>query len=255
MVKSENLTSLGAIDHGFFTREGGVSKGVYSSKNCGYGSGDERSAIDENRRRVAAELDVEPGNLITVYQVHSARAVPVSAPFAPGEPPRADALVTNTPGLAIGILTADCAPVLFADPQAPVIGAAHAGWQGALGGVLEQTLAEMEQLGARRNRIHAAIGPAISAAAYQVGPEFWDRFIEADGTNECFFRDDEVTGRYTFDLPGYIMARLEKAGLKSIGNTGLCTYSEEARLFSYRRATHRGEPDYGRQISAISIAP
>jgi len=254
MIQSENLTSLNSINHGFFIREGGVSEGVYASKNCGYGSDDDPRAIDENRRRVAADLCVDPANLITVYQIHSIKAVAVSAPFAPNEPPRADALVTRTPGLAIGILTADCAPVLFADPQAPVVGAAHAGWQGALGGVLEQTLLEMEKLGARRGRISAVIGPAISAAAYQVGPEFWDRFMEADEANECFFRDDEVTGKYIFDLPGYITAQLEKAGVGSVENTCLCTYGEEARFFSFRRATHRNEPDYGRQISAISIA-
>ena len=255
MIQSENLKGSGAITHGFFTREGGVSQGIYASKNCGYGAiDDERRAIDENRRRVAASLGVDRANLITVYQIHSARAVCVNAPFAPDKAPRADALVTNTPGLAIGILTADCAPVLFAEPKAMVIGAAHAGWQGALGGVLEQTLSEMEKLGARRERIRAAIGPAISAAAYQVGPEFWDRFMDDDETNECFFRGDDVSGKYLFDLPGYITARLEKAGIESAENSCLCTYSEETRFFSYRRATHRGEPDYGRQISAISIA-
>ncbi len=255
MIKSDNLTGLKSINHGFFTREGGASEGVYATKNCGYGSDDERGAVAENRDRVAQQLGVEPANLITLYQIHSARAVPVTAPFAPDEPPRADALVTNTPGLALGILTADCAPVLFAEPQARIIGAAHAGWQGALGGVLEHTVLEMEKLGAKPSRIIAAIGPAISLAAYQVGPEFWDKFIEADEANEAFFRDDEITGRYNFDLPGYIAARLERAGLGNVANTCLCTYTEEARFFSYRRATHRNEPDYGRQISTITIHP
>jgi len=255
MIHAENLQKIKSVNHGFFTREGGVSEGVYASRNCGYGSGDEPIAIDENRRRAAKQLHVEPQDLITAYQVHSAKAISIMAPFAPEKPREVDALVTNRPGLAVAILTADCAPVLFADPQALVIGAAHAGWQGALGGVLEQTVQEMEKLGAQRSRIIAAIGPAISSAAYQVGPEFWDKFMDADEANECFFRDDEVTGRYNFDLPGYIEARLAKDGLGNIENTCLCTYSEEARFFSYRRATHRAEPDYGRQISAIAIAP
>ncbi len=254
IMRSPALEDIAGVNHGFFTREGGCSTGVYAGLNCGYGSDDDRDAVEQNRNMVAARLAVNSANLVTVYQVHSSRAVRVSAPFAAGAEPRADALVTDAPGLAVGVLTADCAPVLFADSRGGVVAAAHAGWQGALGGVLEATIAQMEKLGAVRGGITAVIGPAISFGVYQVGPEFWDAFMAGDETSEDFFRDDDVSGKYVFDLPGYVAARLEKSGLGKVENTCICTYGEEARFFSYRRATHRGEADYGRQISAIAIS-
>ncbi len=253
IICSQLLDDIAGINHGFFTREGGCSTGVYAGLNCGFGSDDEYDNVEQNRNMVASQLGVESANLVTAYQIHSSRAVHVTGAFAAGKAPRADALVTATPGLGLGVLTADCAPVLFADSKANVIAAAHAGWQGALGGVLEAAIAQMEKLGAARGDITAVIGPAISFGAYQVGPEFWDAFMEADETSESFFRDDEVSGRYVFDLPGYVGARIEKSGIGKVENTCLCTYGEEARFFSYRRATHRGEADYGRQISAIAI--
>lgn len=254
IISSEALRPLPGIRHGFFSREGGVSSGDYASLNCGLGSDDDPELVKINRARIAASLDVEPDCLLSVYQIHSATAEYVTGPFISDEIPKADALVTDRPGLAIGILTADCTPVLFADPEQGVIGAAHAGWKGALGGVLESTIELMESLGAKRANIIAAIGPAISWKAYQVGPEFWDTFMESDEESESFFRDDQVTGRFQFDLPGYVEHRLRKLKPGQITNSNLCTYSEEALFFSFRRATHRQEPDYGRQISAISLS-
>lgn len=254
IIESEALSPLPGIRHGFFTREGGVSSGAYASLNCGLGSDDNPDHVTANRSAVAAALAVEPTHLVSAYQIHSPLAVHVTAPFAAAERPRADALITDRPGLALGILTADCTPVLFADPEHGVIGAAHAGWRGALGGVLEATVAAMEAVGARRTSMIAAIGPTISWTAYQVGPEFWDVFMEQDEDSEDFFRDDQVTGRFQFDLPGYVEHRLRAIGPAQITNSNLCTYSEEALFYSYRRATHRQENDYGRQISAISMS-
>jgi polyphenol oxidase len=228
------------IAHGFFGRAGGVSKGIFASLNCGPGSGDERGRVIENRRRVAEAL--APGAaLLTLYQIHSGDAVTVAAPWNLGDGPKADAMATNVPGLALGILTADCAPVLLADAEAGVIGAAHAGWKGALGGVTDCVIAAMEQLGARRERIAAAIGPCISQANYETGPEFRERFPAR------FFRD-----RY-FDLEAYVAERLTAAHIQNVARLGACTYAREADFFSYRRATHRGEADYGRQVSAIVL--
>lgn len=236
--------------HGFFTRKGGASSGIFASLNCGYGASDQRDMVAINRARVAAELGAPPEALATVYQTHSARAVPVTAPFE--TPPEADAMVTATPGVVLGILTADCQPVLFADREAGVIGAAHAGWKGALDGVLEATLTGMEALGARRGAICAVIGPSISQRAYEVGPEFLERFLGEDPENARFFANG-AEGKYQFDLAGYGLERLRAAGVKSARWTGHCTYSDAERFYSYRRCTHLNEADYGRLISAIAL--
>ncbi|MCR4265766.1 peptidoglycan editing factor PgeF [Nitratireductor sp. ZSWI3] len=239
------------IRHGFFTRAGGASEGLYRGLNVGLGSGDRRETVLENRRRVAEWLGVEPQNLVTVHQVHSPDVVTVREAFG-DKRPQADALVTDRPGLALGALAADCGPVLFADGQARVIGAAHAGWKGALTGVLENTIAAMERLGAERSRILAVLGPSISQENYEVGPEFVDRFTAADADNRRWFSPSDKAGHALFDLNGYTVARLAGAGVTA-EFVGRCTYAEEDHFYSYRRATHRGETDYGRQISAIVL--
>lgn len=252
-ITADCLADISRIDHGFFTREGGVSEGIYGALNCGVGSRDERARVLENRARVAAHLGTGPERLLTCHQIHSSAAVIVSEPWGAAGIPKADALVTNMPGLALGALAADCAPVLFADPDARVIGAAHAGWKGALGGVLESTLAAMTQLGAKPGNIRAALGPCIGRDAYEVGPEFEANFIAADPNHALFFSRRAPEGRPYFDLPGFVLARLARSGLDTVENCTVCTYGEESRLFSYRRATHRGDPDYGRQVSAIVL--
>jgi YfiH family protein len=246
----EILTSdlLAGIRHGFFTRRGGVSSGVYAGLNCGPGSHDQRAAVALNRARVAAALEVPPERLLSLHQLHSAEVV-VAGPEGWTERPRADAAVTAAPGIALGVLTADCAPVLLADREARVIGAAHAGWRGALDGVLEATVAAMRRLGART--IRAAIGPTISQRAYEVGPEFLERFMAEEAGYDRFFVPG-AGGRLRFDLPGFVLERLRAAGVEA-GWIGACTYSEPDRFFSYRRSTHAGEPDYGRLISAIRL--
>jgi YfiH family protein len=242
---------LGDVPHGFLGRRGGVSEGVCSGLNVGLGSGDDPAAIQANR--ILAVAAVAPGaKLVTVYQVHSATVLPATAPWPDDARPRADALVSDRPGLALGILTADCTPILFADAQAGVIGASHAGWKGAVGGVIEATVAAMEGLGARREAIVAAVGPTIARKSYEVDEGFFRRFAEADARNERFFSGGKA-GHYQFDLEGYAVARLAAAGLSRIEALGLDTYSDPGRFFSYRRATHRGEPDYGRQISLIAL--
>lgn len=249
----EILTSpvLGAVRHGFFTRRGGASSGIYEGLNCGPGSQDQRETVSMNRARAAAALDLEPAWLLSVNQVHSSTVVVVGS-GGWTERPRADAMVTSAPGLGLGILTADCAPVLFSDSQAGVIGAAHAGWRGAVDGVLDATIEAMIGLGARRESIVAAVGPTISQSAYEVGPEFLDRFREEEAGYERFFIGG--TGdRMRFDLPGFVLHRLRGAGLREAAWIGRCTYTDPARFFSYRRATHAGEPDYGRLISAIRL--
>jgi YfiH family protein len=249
----EFLTSelLRETTHGFFTRRGGASSGVYAGLNCGPGSSDQRDAVALNRARVAAALAVEPARLLSPHQVHST-AVVVANGEGWAERPRADAVVTATPGVAVSVLTADCAPVLFADPEAGIVGAAHAGWRGALDGVLEATLDAMERLGARRARVRAAVGPTISQRAYEVGPEFFERFSDEAAGYERFFAPGEGD-RLRFDLPGFVLDRLRAAGVAEAGWIGRCTYSEPDRFFSYRRTTHAGEADYGRLISAIRI--
>ena len=243
--------SLAGVAHGFLGRRGGVSVGATAGLNVGLGSADDPAAVAENRRRAAAA--VAPGaTLTTLYQVHSAAVVTVAAPWADADRPRADAMVTDRPGVLIGILTADCAPVLFADRDAGVVGAAHAGWKGAIGGVTDATIAAMEALGARRDRIVAAIGPCIARASYEVDDGFLRTFATADPANERFFAAGR-DGHHQFDLEAYVAHRLAAAGLVRIEALGLDTYADEDRFFSFRRATHRGEADYGRQISLIGV--
>lgn len=246
---------LTQISHGFFTRQGGHSDGIYASLNCGVGSSDDRGKVMSNRARVAADLGVDPGNLVTLYQVHSADAVVVEAPWPREQAPKADAMVTNRPGVALGILTADCVPILFAGPKAGVIGAAHAGWKGAVGGVIEATVDEMKQLGAEAADIVAVIGPAISGRSYEVSADFLKPFIAQDEKNRRFFAPGVREGHFMFDLRGYVRDRLEKAGVGRIEQVERDTYADEAAFFSYRRSCHRGEKDYGRQISVIALKP
>ncbi|MCX5571806.1 peptidoglycan editing factor PgeF [Kaistia nematophila] len=253
-ITADALSALPGIRHGFFTRQGGVSDGIYASLNCGVGSADERAHVLENRARITADLRVAADRLATPYQVHSPDVVVVDEVWPVGDGPKADAVVTSRPGIAIGVGTADCGPVLFADGDARVVGAAHAGWKGAFTGVLEATVAEMEKLGARRERIVAVLGPTISKAAYEVGPEFRARFIDADAANAAFFAPSDRADHHQFDLPAYIGTRLRAAGLGTVGDLALCTYADPKRFFSYRRATHAGEPDYGRLLHAITIA-
>ena len=251
MIAADALR-LDGLTHGFFTREGGHSAGLFASLNCGMGSGDDREVVTRNRAIVAERLGVAPDRLLSAYQVHSAEAAVVTEPWT-GERPRVDGLVTSVPGIALGVLTADCGPVLFADPQARVIGAAHAGWKGALTGVTTATLEAMEGQGAKRARIVAVIGPMISQAAYEVGPEFPSRFTEADPANARYFSPSPRAGHAMFDLPLYLADRLTAEGVGRVVNLSLCTFSDERRFFSYRRATHRNEKDYGRLISAIAL--
>jgi YfiH family protein len=253
-IEAPELASYPNLHHAFFTRQGGVSEGIYASLNGGMGSSDDPDKVRENRRRMAHDLGIAADALISIYQVHSADAVIVEGPWT-GERPKADGMATRVPGLALAITTADCGPVLFADPHVGVIGAAHAGWRGAATGVMESTLEAMERLGARRDKIVAVLGPTISQAAYEVGPEFVERLAALDAGNDRFFQPSEKASHAMFDLPGYIAARLEKAGIGEFASLGLCTYSDEERFYSYRRTTHRGEPDYGRLISAIAVTP
>lgn len=246
-----DAAAANGIRHGFFTRVGGVSEGIYRGLNTGTGSNDDSAKIAENRRRVAQWMGVTPDRLLSAYQVHSPDVLVVTAPF-PGERPKADAMVTDRPGLAVGASSADCGPVLFADPQARVVGAAHAGWKGAFTGVLENTIAAMERLGARRERIVAVLGPSISAKNYEVGPEFIDRFTEADADNAGYFAANGKAGHALFDLNRYTVDRLTMAGVKAEA-LNRCTYEEEDLFYSYRRTTHRKEPDYGRHLSAIVL--
>jgi YfiH family protein len=250
-VEPIRAAALSAVPHGFLGRRGGVSTGVCAGLNVGLGSADERSSIHENRR-LAVEAAAPGRQLVTLHQVHSAAAIPVVAPFPDDARPPADALVTDRPGLALGILTADCAPILFADPQAGVIGAAHAGWKGALAGVFDATVLAMEALGADRSRIAAAVGPAIARRSYEVDERFFGDFVAADPEHERFFSAGKPL-RHQFDLEGFVVSRLAAAGLGRIEAIGLDTYSDEDRFFSYRRSVHRGEPDYGRQISLIAL--
>ncbi len=255
MLQAPSLARFRPVRHAFFTRSGGVSQGVYASLNGGVGSDDRPAAVAENRARMAAALGVAPDRLLTPYQIHSPDVAVVESPWTEQTRPRADALVTNTPGLAIGVSTADCGPLLFADSQAGVIGAAHAGWRGALTGVIEATLDAMESLGADRTHVTVALGPTISQANYEVGPEFVERFLAANADNARFFTPSNRASHAMFDLPGYIAARAERAGIGDFEDLGLCTYAEPERFYSYRRMTQRGEPDYGRHISAITLAP
>jgi hypothetical protein len=247
--RAAELQNLSGIAHGFFGRDGGVSTGVYASLNCGPGSRDKSEAVAENRARSVAAI--APGaRLVTLAQIHSATVHIVTADWDFSTRQDGDGLATALPGVALGILTADCAPVLFADAEAGVIGAAHSGWKGAIGGVLENTIAAMERLGAKVGRITAAIGPAISQANYEVGEDLRARFDAGDAR---FFVPSDRAEHFRFDLPGYVRQRLERAGLRQVGDTGLCTYPPDNRFFSYRRTTHLGEADYGREISLIAL--
>ena len=254
MLQASSLSSLAGIRHGFFTRDGGVSSGVYATLNGGVGSNDAPEQVSENRARMAVALGVAPARLLTAYQTHSPDVVIADVPWSQTARPRADAIVTRAERLAVGVSTADCGPVLLADPQARVVGAAHAGWRGALAGVLEATLAAMEELGADRERIIAALGPMISQQNYEVGPELIERFLAADTANARFFVPTTRSQHALFDLPGYIGARLQRAGVGHFEGLPHCTYAEPSRFFSYRRATHGGEPDYGRHVNAIALA-
>jgi YfiH family protein len=253
MLQAASLGKLTRIRHGFFTRAGGVSQGVYASLNGGVGSDDAPGNVAENRARMAAALGVASDHLLTAYQIHSPDVVVADKPWSNQSRPRADAIVTRTPQLAIGVSTADCGPLLLADAQARVIGAAHAGWRGASTGVIEATIAAMEKLGAKRSRIVAALGPTIRQPNYEVGPEFVERFLAADRGNERFFSPSERAGHAMFNLAGYIADRIQRAGIVNFEDLGLCNYAEPERFFSFRRTTKRNEPDYGRHINAIAL--
>jgi polyphenol oxidase len=248
---SSLLSAIPGLRHAFSTREGGVSGGIYESLNGGLGSNDDPAHVAENRRRMAGQIGVAPEHFLSVHQVHSPDVVVATGPW-PGDKPRADAIVTRTEGIAIGVTAADCGPILLVDPAARVIGAAHAGWKGALTGVLESTVAAMEKLGADRGGIVAAIGPLIRQHSYEVGGEFVERFLGADADNAAFFIPSARDGHAMFDLAGFIRMRLENAGVLMIDDIGVDTYSDE-RFYSYRRSVHRNEPDYGRHVHAIAL--
>lgn len=252
VVRGETLRHARGVAHAFFTRRGGVSTDIYASLNMGIGSKDDPNAVHENRARVLQILGLTGRELVTPWQVHSAEAVIVSEPFA-GDRAKADGIVTKTPGLAIGVVTADCGPILFADAAAGVVGAAHAGWKGAAGGVLEATIAAMESCGAARGDIVAVLGPTITQESYEVGIDMMEAVLGHDGAAAPFFAAGGAADKRQFDLPGYIVARLTKAGVAA-SFVGRCTYREEEAFFSFRRTTHRGEPDYGRQLAAIAIS-
>jgi YfiH family protein len=253
-ITAASLASLPGIRHAFFTRGGGVSSGIYDSLNAGLGSKDDPANVRENRARMEDAIGVARGHLVTCYQIHSPNVIVAETPWTRENAPRADAIVTRTPGRAIGASSADCGPILFADGAARVIGAAHAGWKGAIGGVLESTIAAMEELGAKRTRIAAALGPMIRQPSYEVGAEFVAQFKAHDPDNTRFFAPSPREGHAQFDLPGYIAARWRRAGIAQVEDLQACTYADPARFFSYRRTTHRREGDYGRHVNAIAIA-
>jgi YfiH family protein len=252
VIFSPLLSAIPGLRHAFFTRDGGVSSGIYGGLNGGLGSNDDPKHVTENRRRMAEQMGVAPDRLLSVHQVHSPDAVVANGPWDGPARPRADAIVTRTEGIAIGITAADCGPILLVDPNARVIGAAHAGWKGALTGILESTIETMEKLGAERSRMVAAIGPLIRQHSYEVGGEFVERFIDTDADNAVLFIPSAREGHSMFDLAGYIRMRLENAGVLMIDDLGVDTYSDE-RFYSYRRSVHRKEPDYGRHVHAIAL--
>ena len=248
-----NALSVQGISHGFFTRKGGVSSNLYGSLNCGFGSGDEFYNVKQNRDIVSEVLGSLEAPLITPYQHHSSDVIVATEPWSPDQAPKGDAIVTNRDNLAIGVLTADCAPVLLIDPVKRIVGAAHAGWRGAFAGVLENTVDAMTSLGAQKGQIVATIGPALSVANFEVGLEFYQQFIEQDATFDRFFTLNETSQKYHFDLVQFATAKLRKTGIALVESLPHCTYENESLFFSYRRNTHQSLPDYGRQISAIVI--
>ena len=255
MLRSDALADRNCIQHGFFTRVGGVSAGLYDSLNCGYGSSDAPENVTENRVRAKFVLGHRTGDLLTCNQIHSAEVISVDTPWKQDSAPEVDGMVTTRSGIVLGILTADCAPILFADPENRVIAAAHAGWKGALRGITDRTIAMMLSSGAEREKIIAAVGPAISQDSYEVDAPFRARFAAADPATKTFFIRGKKGGKFQFDLTAYIAARLEQAKITQISTSGRDTYSEEACFFSYRRSVHKGEPDYGRALSMIALAP
>jgi len=254
MIEASELQSASSLRHGFFTRQGGHSSGLFTSLNCGFGSGDDKPTVARNRAAAGERLGVTGDDVLTVWQWHSADVVVADSSWDAMAPPKADAIVTTKPGLAIAVLTADCAPILFADAEAGVIGAAHAGWKGAFAGVSDATVTAMEKQGARRERITAIIGPTISQKAYEVGPDFADQFTAEALDNADFFTPSPRPRHQMFDLPAYLKRRMIRQGVGLVVDMGLCTYSDDDRFYSYRRATHRNEKDYGRQISAIVLS-
>jgi YfiH family protein len=254
IIESSVILRAEHVRHGFFTRKGGISSGLHASLNCGYGSDDSRDDVAQNRAFCATKLGVAPESLVTAYQVHGVAVVEVDRPWLPAEAPRADALVTTRPGIALGILTADCAPILAADHKAGIVGAAHAGWKGAKAGVAEALIDAMVKHGAEPSRITAAVGPCIGPASYEVGPEFRDDFLADDPDAERFFTIGP-SARPHFDLQAYVAARLATAGVMQLDRIAADTCAEADRFFSYRRSRLKGEPDYGRQLSAIALLP
>lgn len=252
-VLSSALLKLGSIKHGFFTREGGNSSGIYTSLNCGRGSNDDRESVEKNRQEISGYFGISSHRLISAHQVHSANVIEVTGAFPSEKIPKVDGLVTATPRLALGILTADCGPILFADEKARVIGACHSGWKGAIGGVIQNTIGKMEDLGARRSSITAVLGPVISQVAYEVGPEFKENFTAEARGNNSYFKSSSRAEHFMFDLETFIIDTLYRQDLRHIESVNICTYGDEDRFFSYRRTTHRSEPDYGRQLSAICL--
>ncbi len=252
-IELEILKRLPRLRHGFMARDGGVSEGVFASLNCGYGSNDEAARVAENRKRAAARLDLPAEALVTVYQTHSTRVADVATPHAANDAPEVDAMVTDRRRIALGILTADCAPVLLADVEAGVIGAAHAGWRGAVSGIVEETIEAMERKGAQRARILAAIGPCIGRESYEVGPEFPAPFLAQDDGNARFFRPAARTNHFMFDLPSYVEARTRAAGIADVERARADTCADPERFFSYRRTTQQGLRDYGRLVSLIAL--
>jgi hypothetical protein len=254
MIESDLFSDTPVIRHGFFTRDGGVSDGVYGSLNCGAGSSDRQENVGENKRRAVARLGIAADRLVTLKQVHSAKVITINVPSEIiAKRPEADGMVTDCPEVALGILTADCAPVLLADIRSKVIGAAHAGWRGALGGIIENTVSAMEGLGAQREDISACVGPCIAQESYQVGPNFPDPFIEVDPTAAIYFMPDAEPRKHRFDLRGFVLSRIAATGVTTHGTIDLDTYARDDLFFSYRRACHRAEHDYGRGLSAIAL--
>ncbi|MFS8035396.1 peptidoglycan editing factor PgeF [Xanthobacter sp. AM11] len=253
-IEAPSLAALPGIRHAFFTRRGGVSQGIYASLNGGTGSADDPAAVAQNRARMAAALGVAPEGFLACWQVHSADAVVATVPWTRADAPKADAVVTRTPGIAAAVSIADCGPILLADAGARVVAAAHSGWKGALGGIVAATVARMEAQGARRGDIRAVIGPLIRQHSYEVGEDFVARFLAEDKAFARFFAPADRSHHALFDLPGFIRLRLEQAGIGHVEDLGLDTYADEERFFSFRRTTHRKEADYGRLMAAIALA-